>query len=98
MKRNSKNKKGTKGQTRRIENKKQKERKEEEGGISLPGRGPRQTLEAWLRVSGEDDVLGRSKDPVAEDHLQIKRKLGGYFEESLGVRVGQFLVDDHKRV
>jgi len=58
LKRNSKNKKGTKGQTRRIENKKQKERKEEEGGISLPGRGPRQTLEAWLRVSGEDDVLG----------------------------------------
>ena len=58
LKRNNKNKKGTKGQTRRIENKKQKERKEEEGGISLPGRGPRQTLEAWLRVSGEDDVLG----------------------------------------
>jgi len=28
-------------------------------GISLlPGRGPGQTFEAWLRISGEDDVPG----------------------------------------
>ena len=33
--------------------------KEEKRGISLlPGRGPSQLLEAWLRVTGEDDVPG----------------------------------------
>ena len=66
--------------------------------ISLPGGGAIQQLETWLRVSQGDDIFGTAKDPVADDHLDFKRKPGAYPEESHGVRVGQALVDDHKGV
>ena len=81
-----------------------REGREREGGggrlrredrlTSLPGGGPSQQLETRLRVPGEDDVLGRAKDPVAQHHLQIKGKLGGDPEESPGVWVGCPHVDD----
>jgi len=54
----------------------------------LPGRGPSQQLEAWLRVPGEDDVPWGAKVPVAQHHLQIKGKLGGDPEEFPGVGAG----------
>jgi len=66
--------------------------------VSLPRSGPRQPLETRLRVPGEDDVLGRAEDPVADDHLDFKGKPGAYSEESPGVRVGQSLADDHEGV
>jgi len=70
-----------------------------EKGISLlPGRGPSQQLEAWLRVPEEDDVFGRAKCLVADDHLDFEGKPGTYSEESLGVRVGQFLIGDHEGI
>jgi len=66
--------------------------------ILLPGGGPGQTFEAWLRVSGEDDVPWGAIDPVAQHHLQIKGKLGGDLEEPLDVRVRSSLVGDHEGV
>ena len=52
------------------------------GGISLlPGCDSSQQLEAWLRVPGEDDVLRRAKDPVADDHLDFEGKPGTESEE-----------------
>jgi len=69
-----------------------------EGISPLPGRGPRQPLETRLRVPGEDDVLGRAKDPVAQHHLQIKGKLRGDPEESPGAGAGCPLVDNHEGV
>ena len=69
------------------------------GGISLlPGSGPGQQPETRLRVPGEDDVLGRAKDPVAQHHLQIKGKLRGDPEESPGAGAGCPLVDNHEGV
>jgi len=64
----------------------------------LPGSGPSQQLEARLGVPGEDYVSWGAKDPVAQNHLQIKRKQRGDPEESLGVRVGCPLVDDHEGI
>ena len=70
-----------------------------EQGISLlPGGGPCQQLEAWLRVPGEDDVFGRAKCLVADDHLDFEGKPGTYSEESLRVSVCCSLVDDGEGV
>ena len=67
-------------------------------GGSLPGGGAIQQLKTRLRVSGEDDVFRRAKRPVADDHLDLEGEPGTYSDESLGVRVGQSLVDDHEGV
>ena len=67
-------------------------------GGSLPGGGAIQQLKTRLRVSGEDDVFRRAKCPVADDHLDFEGKPGTYSEESLGVRMGQSLVDNHEGV
>jgi len=64
----------------------------------LPGRGPCEAFEARLRVPGEDDVLRRDKDQVADDHLDFEGKPGTESEESLGVKVGSSPVYDGEGV
>jgi len=64
----------------------------------LPGRGPCQAFEAWLRVSGKNNVVVRPKGPVTQHHLQIQRKPGGDLEESFGVKAGCPLVYDGEGV
>jgi len=68
-------------------------------GISLlPSSGPSQQPEPRLRVSGEDDDLGRAKDAVAQHHLHIEWQLRSYPEESLGLIVDCAVFDGHEGV